>query len=101
MGAWGGWALAPYTASMGRDNRSHTHLSPKGCPTFKAPGDFFNFFGKKFWQDFRPKIIARRRDWPRPPPICRTPWWPPAGPAPGFREHPAHAEHFRRQAGSE
>src|SRR5207253_4453182 len=28
-GRWGGWALAPYTALSGRDNRSHLHWSPK------------------------------------------------------------------------
>jgi len=48
MGAWGGWALAPNTASMGRDNRSHAHLSPKGRPTFKPPCDFFNFLAGIF-----------------------------------------------------
>jgi hypothetical protein len=48
MGAWGGWALAPYTASMGRDNRSHTHWSSKGRRTFKPAGDFFNFLAGVF-----------------------------------------------------
>src|ERR1700676_5590774 len=57
MGAWGGWALAPYTASLGRDNRSHTHWSPKGCGTFKPPWDFFNFFGRN-WPDFRREFWA-------------------------------------------
>jgi hypothetical protein len=48
MGAWGGWALAPNTASMGRDDRSHTDWSPKGCGTFKRPGNFFNFLAAIF-----------------------------------------------------
>ena len=43
MGAWGGWALAPYTASMGRDYRSHIDWSRKGGRTFKPAGGFFNF----------------------------------------------------------
>jgi hypothetical protein len=44
MGAWGGWALAPNTASMGRDYRSHTDWSRKGRRTFKRRCDFFNFW---------------------------------------------------------
>src|SRR5258708_23322782 len=48
MGAWGGWALAPNTASMGRDNRSHIYWSREGGGTFKRSGDFFNFFGGRF-----------------------------------------------------
>jgi hypothetical protein len=36
MGAWGGWALAPNIASMGRDNRSHIIWSRKAGRTFKA-----------------------------------------------------------------
>jgi hypothetical protein len=51
MGAWGGWALAPNTASMGRDNRSHTHLSLRGGQTFKPSCDFFNFFGGGFFAE--------------------------------------------------
>src|SRR5258708_38437873 len=43
MGAWGGWALAPYTASLGRDNRSHKDWSRQGGGTFKRRCDFFNF----------------------------------------------------------
>jgi len=43
MGAWGGWALAPNTASMGRDYRSHLYLSRKGGRTFKPDANFFNF----------------------------------------------------------
>src|ERR1700730_17302746 len=45
MGAWGGWALAPNKASMGRDNRSHRHKSPEGRPTFKSARGFFNLLG--------------------------------------------------------
>jgi len=41
-GAWGGWALAPNTASMGRDYRSHLYLSRKGRRTFKPDAIFFN-----------------------------------------------------------
>src|SRR6266404_9669574 len=46
MGAWGGWALAPNTASMGRDNRSHICWSQKGRRTFKSPCDFFLLLGR-------------------------------------------------------
>jgi hypothetical protein len=45
MGAWGGWALAPNTASMGRDNRSHDHWSLEGRRTFKRVSDFLIFGG--------------------------------------------------------
>jgi hypothetical protein len=48
-GAWGGWALAPYTASMGRDNRSHICLSRQLRRTFKPIGVFFNFLAGVFW----------------------------------------------------
>src|SRR5664279_4605547 len=47
MGAWGGWALAPNTASMGRDDRSHIYWSPQGRRTFKRPAIFLTF-----WQGF-------------------------------------------------
>jgi hypothetical protein len=40
MGAWGGWALAPDTASMGRDYRSHRYWSQQGSGTFKPPAIF-------------------------------------------------------------
>jgi hypothetical protein len=52
MGAWGGWALAPYTASMGRDFRSHIDWSRKGGRTFKPAGDFFNFSAGTFERIF-------------------------------------------------
>jgi hypothetical protein len=42
-GRWGGWALAPNTASLGRDYRSHSDRSRRPRETFKAPADFFNF----------------------------------------------------------
>jgi hypothetical protein len=45
-GRWGGWALAPYTASLGRDNRSHRCWSQKAPRTFKSRVNFFNFFGQ-------------------------------------------------------
>src|SRR5580698_10449348 len=47
MGAWGGWALAPNTASMGRDYRSHPYWSRRGRPTFKRSAIFLTF-----WQEF-------------------------------------------------
>ena len=61
MGAWGGWALAPNTASMGRDYRSHPGKSQEGVRTFNALSIFLTFsagilasiFGKYFWQVFR------------------------------------------------
>src|SRR5580658_6485587 len=43
MGAWGGWALAPNTASLGRDYRSHTDKSQKGWRTFNALSIFLTF----------------------------------------------------------
>jgi len=46
MGAWGGWALAPNTASMGRDNRSHPYQSQKDRRTFKPDAIFFNFLAR-------------------------------------------------------
>ena len=49
--AWGGWALAPNTASMGRDNRSTDIVSRQGRSTFKRTWDFFNFFGGRFWPE--------------------------------------------------
>jgi hypothetical protein len=52
MGAWGGWALAPYTASMGRDFRSHIDWSRKGDRTFKPAGDFFHFLEGTFARIF-------------------------------------------------
>jgi hypothetical protein len=48
MGAWGGWALAPYTASMGRDYRSHIDWSRKGGRTFKPIDGFFNILAGIF-----------------------------------------------------
>jgi hypothetical protein len=52
MGAWGGWALAPYTASLGRDYRSHIDWSRKGGLTFKPADDFFNFLAGTFESAF-------------------------------------------------
>jgi hypothetical protein len=54
MGAWGGWALAPNTASMGRDNRSHIYWSPQGRRTFKRPTIFLTF-----WQEFSERFQAK------------------------------------------
>src|ERR1700687_5242379 len=47
-GRLGGWALAPNTASMGRDNRSHIYWSRKGRRTFKCSCRFFNFLAGIF-----------------------------------------------------
>src|SRR6266545_2202393 len=55
-GAWGGWALAPNTASMGRDYRSHRYRSREGRRTFKRPAKFFNFCASIFWQA-SPKLL--------------------------------------------
>jgi hypothetical protein len=54
MGAWGGWALAPNTASMGRDNRSHINWSPQGRRTFKRRAIFLTF-----WQEFSERFQAK------------------------------------------
>ena len=51
-GRWGGWALAPYTASMGRDYHSHMHWSQKGSRTFKPVRAFFGFSGRNFGAEF-------------------------------------------------
>ena len=60
MGAWGGWALAPNTASMGRDYRSHIYWSRKGRHTFKRSGDFFNFLAGIFRSVFKRKRVPGR-----------------------------------------
>ena len=94
MGAWGGWALAPNTASMGRDNRSHRYKSQQRPYTFKPSDDFFKFFAGRI---FGRKSIARRGDWSRQRPIYRTPWRPPAGSGPVSGEPVAGLRHFQRQ----
>jgi hypothetical protein len=53
MGAWGGWALAPNTASMGRDCRSHIYSVAEGPPHVQTGSDFFLLFGKDFQSVFR------------------------------------------------
>src|SRR5450631_3407778 len=40
-GAWDGWALAPDTASMGRDYRSHIYCVAEGSPNVQTTRDFF------------------------------------------------------------
>src|SRR5947209_8935336 len=40
-GRWGGWALAPYTALSGRDNRSHLHWSPQAPGRSKRAANIF------------------------------------------------------------
>src|SRR3954447_26343361 len=40
-GRWGGWALAPDTASMGRNRRSHHIRSREGHWAFNPPAIFF------------------------------------------------------------
>src|SRR5260370_5273883 len=39
--AWGGWALAPNTASMGRDNRSHSYCVAAGSQHAQTEFGFF------------------------------------------------------------
>ena len=63
MGAWGGWALAPNTASMGRDNRSHIDKSQKVRQTFKPSREFFYFLRR----DFRTKIYCAAARLASPP----------------------------------
>src|SRR3984885_985846 len=59
MGAWGGWALAPNTASVGRDCRSHPYRSPEGSLTFKA---LLTFLAGSFrWQNNRLAGLLRSR----------------------------------------
>jgi hypothetical protein len=53
MGAWGGWALAPNTASMGRDCHSHIYSVAEGPPYVQTGSDFFLLFGKGFQSAFR------------------------------------------------
>jgi hypothetical protein len=50
MGAWGGWALAPNTASMGRNYRSHFYCVAASAPNVQSARDFFNFFARHFGQ---------------------------------------------------
>src|SRR4051812_13962829 len=44
-GRWGGWALAPYTALSGRDNRSHLHWSRNAAGRSKPNAIFFDVIG--------------------------------------------------------
>src|ERR1700722_5599642 len=69
-GRWGGWALAPDTASLGRDYRSHIHRSPEGYRTFNAPSIFLTFWGVFLTgilarKPLRARLIARRQAWDR------------------------------------
>ena len=95
-GAWGGWALAPNTASMGRDYRSHRHRSREGRRTFKRPANFFNFWATIFGR-YQAEIIARRGDGLRERPTCQTPWRHPAGSSPWSRERPDELRLLQRQ----
>ncbi len=95
-GAWGGWALAPNTASMGRDYRSHRHRSREGRRTFKRPANFFNFWATIFGR-YQAEIIARRGDGLRERPTCQTPWRHPAGSSPWSRERPDEPRLFQLQ----
>src|ERR1700691_2641623 len=63
-GAWGGWALAPDTASMGRDYRSHQHWSRHRRRTFKPPAIFFGLFlaGAALRLDAPPGLRCRHRE---------------------------------------
>ena len=101
MGAWGGWALAPNTASMGRDNRSHIHWSQQGRRTFKGPRNFFNFLRGVFLdrnRGFGAEFIARQRDWPRRRSTCPRPWRLPAGSGPVSGEPAVGPGHLLRRA---
>jgi hypothetical protein len=40
-GRWGGWALAPNTTSMGRDDRSHIYSVAAGSPHVQRVRQFF------------------------------------------------------------
>ena len=94
MGAWGGWALAPDTASMGRDYRSHLDRSRQGWRTFNALSIFLSFSAGIFGGYFGPEITARRASDLRPP-ACRTPGWPPpAVPNLSSPGHPAGPGRF-------
>jgi hypothetical protein len=61
MGAWGGWALAPNTASMGRDNRSHTYSVAQGPPNVQTGGEFFLLFGSCFQNHFQLRTAFEKR----------------------------------------
>src|ERR1700733_13703955 len=64
MGAWGGWALAPNTASMGRDYRSHRYWSRHGRRTFKPPAIFLGLFWRalRYGSMRRPGLRRHRRE---------------------------------------
>src|SRR6202022_2181195 len=97
MGAWGGWALAPNTASTGRDLPLPHILSREGSPNVQTACDFFlTFWQVFFWQVF---FIARRADWLRERPPCRKPWRHPARSRPWAREPPYGPRLFQRQGG--
>jgi hypothetical protein len=64
-GAWGGWALAPNTASMGRDYRSHGYRSRKLRRTFNGPAIYLAFvgtFSEAFPGKTLPQNVIRRED---------------------------------------
>ena len=102
MGAWGGWALAPNTASMGRDNRSHIHWSQQGRRTFKGPRDFFEFFARGFGRNLgfgriycaAARLASPAVDFPRP-------WRLPAGSGPVSGEPVVGPGHLQRRAHGE
>src|ERR1700733_8902292 len=58
MGAWGGWALAPNTASVGRDCRSRPYRSREGSLTFKA---LLTFLAGGFRPENNPAGLLRSR----------------------------------------
>jgi hypothetical protein len=61
-GRWGGWALAPDTASLGRDYRSHIDWSRRAGETFKRATAFFNFPSRLFCRrSFRRAMIGFAR----------------------------------------
>jgi hypothetical protein len=62
-GRWGGWALAPNTASMGRNRRSHRIRSRRGRRAFNPACDFFRFNGRKSLCS-RPALLPKHRSFP-------------------------------------
>ncbi|MDB5611548.1 MAG: hypothetical protein JWP25_8448 [Bradyrhizobium sp.] len=93
-GRLGGWALAPNTASTGRDYRSHLYWSLRVAVRSKRPAIFFDFLTGISVR----KIIAQRDDWLRQRRTFRTSPRPQARSRPWSREHPAGPKLFQRQA---
>src|SRR3954451_20589111 len=56
-GAWGGWALAPNMASIGRNSRSHSYSVLRGRLSVQSASGFF-------WVAELLRIIAPPSHWP-------------------------------------